>query len=586
MQDRTKKYLKKCIWFLSILILVLYPLRHVHMGVDLWDTGYNYANFRYMGTEYMDSMWLFATYLANVLGAIFIRLPFGNTVMGMNVYTGLVVSGIAVFGYIFCVKKLKMPAWIVFAGEMLAVSLCWAPTAMLYTYLTYGFFLVGTAFLYRGITEEKNSCLVIAGILLGLNVGVRFSNLVQAGLIVAVWGYGIFCKKKFSEVMKETGFCVLGYVGAFGLFLLFVSVRYGFGNYIEGIGRLFQMTEVATDYTAGAMLEGMVWAYFDSAYWLKRFVLMAVCGVAIFLVLPRKWKPVKQVFSVGMVFALVWWLLQKGFCTKDYASYTSMNYPCVIVLVMTIGLVVFQLCIRKTSREEKLLAGLVLLTLLISPLGGNNAMYSSINNLFLVAPWFLFTVWKFCREMQQEYFFPVKCMLLVAVVFFVVQSAKFGTVFAYEEANGGRHMVDEVADVPALQGMFTRAEKAEWIEETYRFIQEQGLGDQECIFYGQIPGMAYYMELTPAMNTWGDLRSYSSKTMHKDLQEVEAEMQERGQRPLVMLEASHGLYQQGQMGAELFWDKTAEQKLKLLCDFMEKYDYELIFSNEKFAIYK
>ncbi|MBR1771029.1 MAG: hypothetical protein IJ747_03265, partial [Lachnospiraceae bacterium] len=53
---------------LLLLFLLLYPLRHVHWGLDFWDTGYNYANFQYMGLEHMDSMWFFATFLSNVVG--------------------------------------------------------------------------------------------------------------------------------------------------------------------------------------------------------------------------------------------------------------------------------------------------------------------------------------------------------------------------------------------------------------------------------------------------------------------------------------------------------------------------------------
>ena len=39
---------------LFIVILSFYPLRHMGWGLDLWDTGYNYANFQYMGTEHKD----------------------------------------------------------------------------------------------------------------------------------------------------------------------------------------------------------------------------------------------------------------------------------------------------------------------------------------------------------------------------------------------------------------------------------------------------------------------------------------------------------------------------------------------------
>ena len=41
---------------LFVVILAFYPLRHVTWGLDLWDTGYNYANFAYMGTKHMEPM--------------------------------------------------------------------------------------------------------------------------------------------------------------------------------------------------------------------------------------------------------------------------------------------------------------------------------------------------------------------------------------------------------------------------------------------------------------------------------------------------------------------------------------------------
>ena len=121
---------------LFIVILVFYPLRHVNWGLDLWDTGYNYANFQYMGTEHMDSMWLFSTWLSNALGNLLMKLPSAGSLMGMNFYTGLLVSLLAVAGYFFCTRKLRMPGWAAFVGELAAISLCWCPTALLYNYLT------------------------------------------------------------------------------------------------------------------------------------------------------------------------------------------------------------------------------------------------------------------------------------------------------------------------------------------------------------------------------------------------------------------------------------------------------------------
>ena len=176
---------------LFIVILAFYPLRHIGQGIDLWDTGYNYANFQYMGTEHMGSMWMFSTYLANVAGNWLTKLPNADTLRGMNLYTGLFVSVLALAGYFFCTRKLKMPKGIAFVGEMAAISLCWCPTALLYNYLTYVLFLSSFILLYLGLTKEKKGFLAGAGVLLGANVLVRFSNLPEMGMIVAVWAYDV-----------------------------------------------------------------------------------------------------------------------------------------------------------------------------------------------------------------------------------------------------------------------------------------------------------------------------------------------------------------------------------------------------------
>ena len=133
--EKISQNLKKNLCWIYPLILLLYPLRHIRVGVEWWDTGYNYGNFTYM--DRMDPMWLLSTYLGNALGRLFTLLPGGSTMLGLNVYTGLVVSLLALGGYFFFIRKAGLPRTVVFWGELLAVSFCWCPTALLYNYLTY-----------------------------------------------------------------------------------------------------------------------------------------------------------------------------------------------------------------------------------------------------------------------------------------------------------------------------------------------------------------------------------------------------------------------------------------------------------------
>lgn len=320
-----------------VVILAFYPLRHVNWGLDLWDTGYNYANFTYMGTEHMDPMWLFSTYLSNVLGNLLTKLPNGGTLVGMNVYTGLFVSLLALLGYWFCTRKLKMQSWLVFVGEMVAVSLCWCPTAKLYDYITYVLFLGCVILLYLGLTGERKGCLIGAGVCLGVNVLVRFSNIPEMAMILAVWAYDFICEReeklrskyrtisadetedKAPKLMKEevagnrasasverklsenseeknipgqnlgylkrtvrhTGWCLLGYVAALFALMGYIHIRYGIGEYTAGIKRLFAMTENATDYKAMAMVMKMIDTYVENLYWMLRIGVIVAVGMIV-----------------------------------------------------------------------------------------------------------------------------------------------------------------------------------------------------------------------------------------------------------------------------------------------------------------
>ena len=300
-----------------VVVLALYPLRHIDRGLDFWDTGYNYANFQYMGTEHMDPMWLFSTYLSNAVGNLIMRLPNAKTLWGMNFFTGLFVSLLALMGFFFCYRVLKMPGWIAFVGEFLAVSLCWCPTALLYNYMTYVLFLACVILLYRGLVSEKKWCLFAAGVCLGANVLVRFSNIPEAAMILAVWAYDFILwlesrkkgteekdtkerdirekdtKKQYtkehikkqetqrfwSRIGRHTLWCFLGYLAALAILYIHIQIRYGMNQYIAGITRLFAMTENATDYKATAMLRAIVNTYVENLYWVVRIGVIVLGGM-------------------------------------------------------------------------------------------------------------------------------------------------------------------------------------------------------------------------------------------------------------------------------------------------------------------
>lgn len=661
---------QKIIDILFVSILILYPLRHIANGIDFWDTGYNYANFEYMGFDHMDSMWLFSTYLANAVGHFITKLPFGLSLIGMNFYTGLFTSALAVAGYIFCTRKLEIPGWIVFIGEMLAVSLCWCPTALLYNYLTYVLFLACVIFLYCGLTnaagekitatglgKKGNLFLFIAGICLGANVLVRFSNLPEAALIVGVWAYGIIewlekgkgigCKNErghvsaggsgkeeniFLQTIFRTLMCLGGYLSSLIISFLYIHIRYGMDQYVAGIQRLFAMTDSATDYKADSMIMGMVMDYLENLYWVERILVIVAVGMIVFcfagfLAEKRIGKfqsfvlATARIVSMLLAVLMVVWLYYRGFCSVQFFTYGPIRRPAILFLMLSMAVGAVRIFAPKASKEEKLISGMVILVILLTSIGSNNKTYPSMNNLFIAAPYTLWEIYKFIKnigDIKAPIFknagsllisvYPIKCILVSFLLMLMIQCAGFGMVFVFAEATGAQDMTAKMTNNEILAGVKMNPERARWMTEITEYVEENGLVGEDVILYGQIPALSFYLQMPSAFNPWSDLTSYNVETFEKDLGETGEKMAEDSSyRPVIILENEYAECLEDLMeesanlqdvsGEEILLnmlgenalnatvrEATAAEKYALLLEFIDAYGYEISFRNEKLAV--
>ena len=587
---KDSRFYRICCSYIFPLILLLYPLRHIHWGLDLWDTGYNYANFRYMGLEHMDSMWLFSTYLANAVGHFFTLLPGGHTLLFMNLYTGLFTSLLALLAYWFLTRRAKLPAGVAFVGEFAAISLCFCPTALLYNYLTYALFLAGVLFLYEGLLQDKNRYLVLAGVMLGTNVFVRFSNLPEAAMIVGVWAYGVICRKKWQKVLKETGFCMLGYIGAVLCFIGFLSLRYGLSSYVEGIRRLFAMTETATDYKASSMLYRMFSEYIENLYWVNRILFFAVPGIIVCMILPKSFTWVKKAACAVFAAAAAVWLYTRkdaqgnsSFCDLRFDEYSSMQKPATLFLILTLFVCLVRVLGRKTEKKEKLLAGLIFLSVLLTSIGSNNGLFTSFNNLFLAAPYVLWNIYRLCRSKKEwkiPLILPIKVLAIMFTAIFLFQSIGFGTRFVFAEATGVKSTAAAVENNAVLRGIRMSEERALWLSEISAYVSENKLTGREVILYGYIPSLSFYLEMPSAFNPWSDLASYSVSSMEAAMEETKKELAEGKEPPVVILNKDCAADDVSELPA------VNDPKLAVIMQFIKDYNYQETFSNDKFVLYE
>ncbi|MBP5197906.1 MAG: hypothetical protein J6033_02520 [Lachnospiraceae bacterium] len=601
-----KKISLKSIDILLLLILILYPLRHINIGIDLQDTGYSMANFRYFSLDHVDPMWYFSTFFANTCGYLLSKFPFGSSFIGLNAYTALSVSLASFLVYRFATKKLNISAGITFIGIIIAESLCWCPTADLYNYLTYLFLTITVILVYKGIMEEKNLMLFLAGAVLGANIFVRFSNLPEAILIVAVWGIGVFEKIEdpsqkgaFKRTVSRTLFCLFGYLATLALVFLFIQIKYGFGTYIEAITRLLGMTDTAKDYTPQGMLFKVFNSYIDNIYWINRIIVFMFAGIVSECFVMYTFKTPKWASKLAVCTSVLWavamtaFLIVRGYTSLNYRSYDPMILPATSFLILTLAVLFVVSVSPKTKKGERLIAMLVFLEVFVTSIGSNNGLFPSFNNLFLGAVLLLYFLYglkdlkpleikefKFYIPFNSVKVFAGSFLLLCFVQFFV-----FGLEFTFAEATGVKDTSGKTTVNRVLKGVKMDPQKAKTLDELTEFIYENSLSGKEVILYGDIPSMSFYLEMPAAFNNWSDLESYKKAVLEEELSDLDT-------MPVIIFgRVVTGEYEDAYLGdgAEYFSDNQKKllkyEKYMLIKDFMAENDYEQVFENESYAVY-
>lgn len=581
-------------------LLILYPLLKINQGIDVTDTSYSLANFQYFDS--MDGTWIVATFLSNVVGNLMMQLPFGNTMMGMYFYTALVQSLTAFVGYE--ALRRRMPAPFVFVGEWIALGLCWCPSTVLYNYLTYLLMTAGILLLYSGILKDDNRYYAAAGICLGINVAVRMPNVVQAALIVAVWYGAIIRGRTWKQAIRDTLWCVLGYVVGFGVPFTAICIRYGVGAYPAMVKALFAMTDKATDYKPAAMVTGMFGDYTIGLY---RLIFAGICMVGgwVLFAMQRRLFSGKhsvmvlcKVIYIAVLLVLLRFYWGRGVFTFLYYEDSSIYNSAVLLLVVVILAALYCLFRKSIRPQLKILAILLLVQIFVTPLGSNNYLYPIINNLFIAVPFLLWAAYDryvSCRanDVRGEggiilgtetsaFVWGAPLVLLIALLF--VQSTGFHLVYAFRDGIHGEARDTKLTTLVKTKNIYTNQDNAAWLEELAEYTKGAGLMGRELISYGELPGLGYLLDMPPALSTfWPDLDSYL-------MSEYESDMARLTTPPVIIIASPVAAYLNEDADGMNWFGVDREkldrdEKLRILSTYMKEHSYREVFGNGRYVVY-
>lgn len=549
-------------------ILVVFGLCKIGKGIELADTGYNYGNFVYLSN--LDNMWFCSTFLSCIAGRIFTFLPFGHTLIGLNFYTSIFKIALALIAYFFARNTFKISNGITFFAELIALGLCWCPTALIYNYLSYLLFFLGTMFLYKALTEGRDKILIIAGICLGTNVFVRFPNLCEMALIIGLWYWCFINKFKMQECLKKTGLCILGYFGSAIVWIFIISLVKGPSNYIAAISDLFSMTGEASDYSGQGMLYGIYCAFRNSLYYQKFLLILFVFSFALWFAVNKliekrnipteTAKTLQSICAAIIVLAFVFvlgYMYKVNHFTFNYQETSSFYWPGACILGIAIILFVLIAFMKNQASNLRLAAVLSIVVIAITPLGTNNEIYASCNNLFFVLPVLFYIVSKIPDWKGALGF---KLAFSMYICFFAYQSINFGFIYTFGD---GKDMNQSVfTNVASTRLVKTQANVAQAMDEVNACLSDK---DRKVLIFGDVPGVAFYYELEPAISSsWPSLQSYSTAKFAGEIDRLQQSIDAGDKAPYVVI------------GVESLWEEGGEtsEKEKILDEFVNNNGYK------------
>lgn len=559
--------------FLFPLLIAAITFAHVNKGMDITDSTYSLTNF--MFADKLDSMWYYSTFYANLIGSLMIKLPLGNTILGMNIYTGIVRLAIGLIAYFFFYLDVRMEKELAFLGAFVAEAFCWCPTTILYNYLTYLFFLLGAVFLYKGLINERTIELVLAGFFLGCNFFVRLPNVAETALIAALWIFSIKDREKFGICLKKTGWCVLGYAIAFLPGVLLIAATRGVREYIKGITELFAMTDESTSYTPVSMIVSTAKAYIESWPWDEIAIFMVITGLLAFLVFPKKVAWLRYASATLVSFLYIFLFYKKNLFDVNIhyhaAIYRAGALLLTIMVVWFLGILVH----RKSRYDEVLLAAISLITIAITPIGSNNQIYSNINNFFFVIPAFLFFLVRFASG--NEYFRGVRYVLCILFAAIGCYAVVVGSTAVFRDGLDGA-MEYRVDNNPVVKGMKTTESNAKRLEELFALWDDKDLEGSKVLLYGNVSGLGFYLNASPAISTaWPSLASFSTEKFENDMKYLNDVINEKGEeKPVIII---------GREEIDGIFSTKPLRKQEILNKFIEDNNYSLEYDNESFSVY-
>ena len=569
---------------IGAVILALVPYARLIWGVDFTDSGYSIVNFEH----FLDrrAFWSLATYASNGLGWLFMHFPGGSTFIGIRAYCTFVVSALNMLIYFQLIKEYQ--PFSVFLGLLMSVFLTWCPYVVLYNYLSYYMIAATLLSLIKGLKHGNRRMLVAAGVLVGVSVFVRFSNIIMVALILAVIYYDYLSRKRFLSGLKDIGMCVIGFLIGAGVMYALTCITHGPDAYFKMIDTLVSLGKADYGYSISDMLLTLPAAIYDHIKWIGA----ALVAVAIAIALSHFDSSRKEMYVLTTflsVFLMIWelYVIRRmaywgEFTIHDYNDNNAVFIFVVFLVILAVIFAWIDIWSQRSNYLHKFISFALLILVVIIPLGTNTGILAYQNAMFLMLPVTFSTAWDkmFARTRlrmpgmflkgDQNYAGRIGIYVILIAATLWQSILYFGN-YCYASAKTteltATYTHGKLKGTRMLPGM------VDIIGDLETFFEEENLHDRKVITWGDIPLTSFILDVDTAFSTgWPDLKGFSSDVFEDELSQMD--------NPIIIVSK---WYSGGDPLNPEVW--VYSDKAEMLADYMVENDYSIRFENDRFRVY-
>lgn len=553
---------------LLVLFIVVYPISFIWQGLDFTDMGYSLTNYQLIFSSPEDMVRGFNSWLTNVIGGTSLLLFNDFGVIGARFSAVLVFWATTYFVYL--TLKPYIDRTILLLSLLVSLILIERVFWINYNNLTALFFVIAIYFLIKGLRADKNIWLLIAGIIIAMNVYIRFPNITGISLLFTVFIYGRFIRARLQKQLKWFFTVLLGVIIGAIIPLAIMSLMGHFHLYWDTVSLLWDsLTEKSSaNHTASSLLS----TYIGQFYTIVKYALLLLI---IFIGIATVNKKKDRTILMNCVYFIL--ILGSLVLIFDHASGQRDTFLSLITAQIILTNV--WLTFKKDNKEMSFISLLSLFILLFVPLGSDIGVRNAGYGMHLAYPVSL----SFLLRKQYLQKLTIRNLLLVVNILFIFITLIYGTVSAYQytyrDTDVRTDMIYQVSH-PKLKWVFTTETRAKTIQDLLNNLSEFIEPGDYLFAYEAIPLVYYLTDTKPYLfSAWPMLNEPIE--FEEILKRAELE---RSELPVVVRPKGRTTSFYWPHDAGLITNPRYIKDRVIINNFLEKNKYTQIWENNFFEI--